>query len=128
MTDFGVTLGTLARLRLNGFALSIDDYGTGFSGMLQLSRVPCSELKVDRAFVNGASQKLHLRIMLESALDIARKLNLKVVAEGVETREDWMLLRTLQCDVAQGYFIAKPMPGGALLAWWRANRVRLQGL
>jgi EAL domain-containing protein (putative c-di-GMP-specific phosphodiesterase class I) len=128
MTDLAVTLGTMARLRLHGFALSIDDYGTGFSGMLQLSRVPCSELKVDRAFVNGASQKLHLRVMLESALDIAHKLNLNVVAEGVETREDWLLLRTLQCDLAQGYFIAKPMPGGALLAWWRANRVRLQGL
>jgi EAL domain-containing protein (putative c-di-GMP-specific phosphodiesterase class I) len=128
MTDLGATLGTLACLRLKGFGLSIDDYGTGFSGMLQLSRVPCTELKVDRAFVNGASNSLHLRIMLESALDIARKLNLKVVAEGVETREDWLLLRTLECNEAQGYFIAKPMPGEALLPWWRANRVRLQGL
>ncbi|MBB1520341.1 EAL domain-containing response regulator [Aquipseudomonas guryensis] len=126
MVDLGITLGTLARLRLKGFGLSVDDYGTGFSCMLQLSRVPCSELKVDRAFVNGASQSLHLRILLESALDIARKLNLHVVAEGVETREDWLLLRNLGCSEAQGYFVAKPMPGDALLPWWRANRERVQ--
>ncbi|HLD65828.1 MAG TPA: EAL domain-containing response regulator [Pseudomonas sp.] len=125
MTDLSMTLGTLARLRLKGFGLSVDDYGTGFSCMLQLSRVPCTELKVDRAFVNGASQSRHLRILLESALDIARKLNLQVVAEGVETREDWLLLRTLGCGEAQGYFIAKPMPGDALQPWWRANRQRL---
>ncbi|VXB33077.1 Diguanylate cyclase [Pseudomonas sp. 8AS] len=128
MVDLGTTLGTLARLRLKGFGLSVDDYGTGFSCMLQLSRVPCSELKVDRAFVNGASQSLHLRILLESALDIARKLSLRVVAEGVETREDWMLLRSLGCGEAQGYFVAKPMPGDALLPWWRANRDRVQML
>ncbi len=128
MTDLGTTLGTLARLRLNGFGLSVDDYGTGFSCMLQLSRIPCSELKVDRAFVNGASNNVHLRILLESAVDIARKLNLKVVAEGVETLEDWVLLRELGCDEAQGYFMAKPMPGEALLLWWSANQGRLQKL
>lgn len=128
MTDLSITLGTLARLRLKGFGLSIDDYGTGFSCMLQLSRVPCTELKIDRAFVNGASKKQHLRIMLESALDIARKLNLKVVAEGMETRDDWQLLRDLECGEAQGYFVAKPMPGEALLSWWRANQARLQAL
>ncbi len=126
MVDLGTTLGTLARLRLKGFGLSVDDYGTGFSCMLQLSRVPCSELKVDRAFVDGASQSLHLRILLESALDIARKLNLHVVAEGVETREDWLLLRNLGCGEAQGYFIAKPMPGDALQPWWRSNQERIQ--
>ncbi|MGL4315701.1 MAG: EAL domain-containing response regulator [Pseudomonas sp.] len=128
MTDLSTTLGTLARLRLKGFGLSVDDYGTGFSCMLQLSRVPCSELKVDRAFVNGASQNLHLRVLLESALDIARKLSLRVVAEGVETREDWQLLRSLGCGEAQGYFLAKPMPGDALLPWWRANQERIRQL
>lgn len=128
MTDLGMALGTLARLRLKGFSISVDDYGTGFSCMLQLSRVPCTELKVDRAFVQGASNSQHLRILLESALDIARKLNLKVVAEGVETREDWQLLRELECGEAQGYFIAKPMPGEALLPWWRANQSRLKQL
>lgn len=128
MTDLGTTLGTLARLRLKGFGLSVDDYGTGFSCMLQLSRVPCTELKVDRAFVNGASHNRHLRILLESALDIASKLNLEVVAEGVETLEDWLLLRDLGCGEVQGYFVAKPMPGDTLLPWWRDNQQRMQDL
>lgn len=128
MTDLGTTLGTLARLRLKGFGLSVDDYGTGFSCMLQLSRVPCSELKVDRAFVNGASENVHLRILLESALDIALKLHLKVVAEGVETYRDWLLLRELGCDEAQGYFIARPMPEDAVLPWWNADQRRLHRL
>lgn len=128
MTDLGTTLSTLARLRLKGFGLSVDDYGTGFSGLLQLSRVPCTELKVDRAFVNGASQSRHLRILLESALDIATKLGLDIVAEGVETQQDWMLLRDLGCGEVQGYFVAKPMPGDTLLAWWRSNEARLRGL
>jgi len=128
MTDLSTTLGTLARLRLKGFGLSVDDYGTGFSGMLQLSRIPCTELKVDRAFVNGASGSRHLRILLESALDIAGKLGLGVVAEGVETLQDWMLLRDLGCGEVQGYFVAKPMPGDALLAWWRSNDARLRDL
>ncbi|TWC35025.1 EAL domain-containing protein [Pseudomonas sp. SJZ079] len=96
--------------------------------MLQLARVPCTELKVGRAFVNGASQSRHLCILLESALDIAGKLNLGVVAEGVETLEDWVLLRELGCGEVQGYFVARPMPGDTLLAWWRANQEHLYRL
>ncbi|RON68804.1 EAL domain-containing protein [Pseudomonas fluorescens] len=128
MTDLAITYGTLARFRLKGIGLSIDDYGTGFSSLLQLSRIPCSELKVDRAFVHGASDNLNLQVLLESAIDTARRLSLKVVAEGVETHKDWMLLRHLECDEAQGYFIARPMPGSALSLWWSANRIRLQKL
>ncbi|MDF3933761.1 EAL domain-containing response regulator [Pseudomonas citronellolis] len=128
MSDLSTTLGTLARLRLRGFGLSVDDYGTGFSCMLQLARIPCTELKIDRAFVNGASHSMHLRILLESALDIARKLSLQVVAEGVETLEDWILLRNLGCGQAQGYLLGRPMPGGELVAWWESNRTRIRQL
>ncbi|MCU1719429.1 EAL domain-containing protein [Pseudomonas sp. 5P_3.1_Bac2] len=128
ITDLGVTLGTLARLRLHGFGLSVDDYGTGFSSMLQLARVPCTELKVDRAFVNGASDSHQLRILLESALDIADKLGLGVVAEGVETLADWKLLRNLGCAEVQGFFIAKPMPGEQVLSWLHKHQPHLQAL
>ncbi|UUY08127.1 EAL domain-containing response regulator [Pseudomonas sp. J452] len=121
-------LATLARLRLHGLRLSVDDYGTGYSSMLRLLRAPFSELKVDRAFVHGASANQHLRVLLESALGLGERLGLCVVAEGVETLEDWQLLRELDCAEAQGYFIAKPMEGEALPAWWRANQKRLQRL
>lgn len=117
-------LETLARLRLKGFGLSIDDFGTGYSSMQQLSRVSFTELKIDRTFVHGASTRRHLRTILESSLDLARKLKLTSVAEGVETDEDWNLLRELGCDVAQGYYIAKPMAADRFWDWherWTQN-------
>lgn len=117
MTDVGRCLENLARLRMKGFGLSIDDYGTGYSSMQQLARVPYTELKIDQSFVLGASAQPRLRVMLESSMQMAEKLGLVVVAEGVETRKDWSLLVELGCHKAQGYFIAKPMPAGDFLEW-----------
>jgi EAL domain-containing protein (putative c-di-GMP-specific phosphodiesterase class I) len=111
MADLGASLGALARLRLKGFGLSIDDYGTGFSSLQQINNIPATELKIDRAFVHEVSQRENLRIMLEGAIDLGRKLQLTVVAEGVETLADWRILQQLGCELAQGYLIAKPMPG-----------------
>jgi EAL domain-containing protein (putative c-di-GMP-specific phosphodiesterase class I) len=111
-------LEALARLRLKGFGLSIDDFGTGYSSMQQLSRISFTELKIDRSFVHGASSRRHLRTILESSLELARKLKLKSVAEGVETEEDWSLLRELGCDTAQGYLISKPLPEEELWPWY----------
>src|SRR3954465_2494886 len=122
MTDVGKGLEHLTRLRMKPFELSIDDYGTGYSSMQQLSRIPFSELKIDQSFVFSALEKESSKVILSSSLDMARKLGLKAVAEGVETRAHWNLLQSLGCDIAQGYFIAKPMEAGALEAWalqWR---------
>ncbi|MBY0446785.1 MAG: EAL domain-containing response regulator, partial [Burkholderiales bacterium] len=99
MGDVGNALGTLARLRLKGFGLSIDDYGTGFSSMQQLSRIPFTELKLDRSFVDGAHAKPHLRAILASAIEIAKKLDLRSVAEGVENEDDLTVLKELGCDI-----------------------------
>jgi EAL domain-containing protein (putative c-di-GMP-specific phosphodiesterase class I) len=122
MTDIAKALENLTRLRMKGFALSIDDYGTGYSSMQQLARIPFSELKVDQSFVMGALETQPKKVILASALDMAGKLKLKAVAEGVETRSHWNLLQELGCDVAQGYFIARPMDQAAFRAWaldWR---------
>ncbi|AVT13467.1 EAL domain-containing response regulator [Paracidovorax avenae] len=118
----------LVRLRLKGFGLSIDDYGTGFSSLQQLSRIPFSELKIDRSFVHGAHRRKSLRVILESALDLARRLNLSTVAEGVEHLEDWRLLQDFGCTSAQGWLIAKAMPGEDLPTWNRSHRTRLDAL
>ncbi|MDA8450438.1 EAL domain-containing protein [Acidovorax sp. NCPPB 3859] len=118
----------LVRLRLKGFGLSIDDYGTGFSSLQQLSRIPFSELKIDRSFVHGAHRRKSLRVILESALDLARRLNLSTVAEGVEHLEDWRLLQDFGCTSAQGWLIAKAMPGEDLPTWNRTHRTRLDAL
>ncbi len=124
----GAALGVLARLRLKGFGLSIDDYGTGFSSMQQLARIPFTELKIDRSFVHGAHQRSNMRVILESALDMARRLDLVSGAEGVETLEDWRLLQECGCSVGQGYLIARPMPAGELPAWLKQHKGRLHEL
>jgi EAL domain-containing protein (putative c-di-GMP-specific phosphodiesterase class I)/CheY-like chemotaxis protein len=127
-THLAAALGMLARMRLKGFGLSIDDYGTGFSSMQQLARIPFTELKIDRSFVNGANQRKNLRVILQSALDMARRLELVTVAEGIETMEDWRLLQEFGCMMGQGYLIAKPMPAAALPAWLKSHNSRLSEL
>jgi EAL domain-containing protein (putative c-di-GMP-specific phosphodiesterase class I)/FixJ family two-component response regulator len=124
----GAALGVLTRLRLKGFGLSIDDYGTGFSSMQQLARIPFTELKIDRSFVHGAHQRKNLRVILQSALDMARQLELVTVAEGVETLEDWRLLQECGCSVGQGYLIAKPMAAAEVPQWLKRHRLRQASL
>jgi EAL domain-containing protein (putative c-di-GMP-specific phosphodiesterase class I) len=118
-THVGAALENLARLRVKGFGLSIDDYGTGYSSMQQLTRVAFTELKIDQSFVLKAATHRSALVILESSLRMARKLKIASVAEGVETRAAFDLLRSLQCDMAQGYFIARPMEASAVLSWAR---------
>ena len=124
----GVSLGVLARLRLKGFGLSIDDYGTGFSSLQQLTRFPFTELKIDHSFVHNASRRSNLRVILRSALDMARQLGLVTVAEGIETMEDWKLLQECGCSVDQGDLIARPMPAAGLPGWLKIHQRRLPEL
>jgi EAL domain-containing protein (putative c-di-GMP-specific phosphodiesterase class I) len=120
--DLGKVLENLSRLRMKGFGLSIDDYGTGYSSMERLSRVPFTELKVDQSFVRNAPTQAASRAVLESSLEMAQKLGIIAVAEGIETQVEWDLLRALDCPVAQGYFIGKPMEAGEFLDWTRMRR------
>jgi len=116
MSDAARGLGLLARLRLKGFGLSIDDFGTGYSSLAQLSQIPFTELKIDKDFVFGAHAQPRKRAVVEASLDLARKLGLTAVAEGVESMEDWQMLAELGCDIAQGYLIGRPVPGSELQA------------
>lgn len=109
MTEVAYTLENLARLCMNGFALSIDDYGTGYSSLQQLTRIAFSELKIDQSFVQDLANNEAARIVVKSSIDMAHQLKVKSVAEGVETQQDWDMLKNMGCDTAQGYFIAKPM-------------------
>ncbi|MCK7615049.1 EAL domain-containing response regulator [Roseibium sediminicola] len=121
MEEVTTPLEILTRLRIKGAGLAIDDFGTGASSMQQLKRIPFTELKIDRAFVAGAPTDDEARAMLESSIALAKKLDLSIVAEGVETQEEWDLIESLGVEIVQGYFIAKPMPADELLAWARAN-------
>ncbi|MEW6025531.1 MAG: EAL domain-containing response regulator [Pseudomonadota bacterium] len=119
MTALAPALENLTRLRMKGFGLSIDDYGTGFASLAQLARVPFTELKIDQGFVTGCSENPNAHVIVEASLALARGLKLRTVAEGIETQADWDALRALGCDLAQGYFIARPMDEAALLAYAR---------
>lgn len=126
-SDLGPALENLARLRMKGFGLSIDDYGTGYSSMQQLTRIPFTELKIDRSFVHNAGRQESASVILASSVDLARKLNLTVVAEGVETESEWNRLQELGCDLAQGYYIARPMPANDYRRWvseWMGGAAR----
>ncbi|SHN12552.1 EAL domain, c-di-GMP-specific phosphodiesterase class I (or its enzymatically inactive variant) [Duganella sacchari] len=103
-------LERLLRLRMKGFGLAIDDYGTARSNLQLLARIPFSELKIDRSFVDGASKRAAIGTVLRSCLGLARSLDRRSVAVGVETKQDWDFLQGLGCTYAQGYYIAKPMP------------------
>ncbi|HUY83670.1 MAG TPA: EAL domain-containing protein, partial [Steroidobacteraceae bacterium] len=121
------SLDLLTRLRMKGFQLSIDDFGTGYSSMLQLVRLPFSEIKVDKSFVASATRSLESRAVVESIVNLGQTLGLRVVAEGVEDPATLTFLRDAGCNLAQGYYIAAPMSGEAAHAWiesdlWRSQR------
>ena len=130
MSPSSTPLESLVRLRLQRFELSIDDFGTGHSSLAQLRDVPFTELKVDRGFVRGARHNQIIRPMLEGSIGIAKRMGMKSVAEGAETEDDWHLLRELDCDLAQGYFIGRPMAAERIAEWtldWQARRAGLSG-
>ncbi len=126
ITDLASAIAMLGRMRLKGFGLSLDDYGTGFSSLQQLDRLPFTELKIDRSFVAQVDRKESRRRILASAVRIGEQLELTTVAEGVETAEELNTLRKLGCLQVQGYLIAKPMPFNQVLPWLGAQRDRVK--
>jgi EAL domain-containing protein (putative c-di-GMP-specific phosphodiesterase class I) len=128
MQDQRVSLEILTRLRLKRFKLSIDDFGTGNSSLTQLRNIPFDELKIDQSFVHGAWANDTQRAMFDASLGLAKQLGMETVAEGVEDQADWDFLRQQACDVAQGYFIARPMPAEQFIPWmldWEKRRSTL---
>jgi EAL domain-containing protein (putative c-di-GMP-specific phosphodiesterase class I)/DNA-binding NarL/FixJ family response regulator/two-component sensor histidine kinase len=117
LRDMRTALDVLSRLRLRRVNLSIDDFGTGYASMDQLRRIPFGELKVDRSFVGGALKDSAARSILESSVEMARKMGLKIVAEGVETEAELELVRGLGCHLVQGFHIARPMAMDQFLQW-----------
>jgi len=117
MVDPILSLDLMTRLRVKGFQLSIDDFGTGYSSMVQLVRMPFSEIKVDKSFVMHEYQSRESRSVIKSIIDLGHSLGLQVAAEGVDSADTLAYLNSLGCDLAQGYLIAHPMPGEAIQGW-----------
>ncbi|NIQ94591.1 MAG: EAL domain-containing response regulator [Desulfuromonadales bacterium] len=110
-------MDVLTRLRLKGISLSIDDFGTGYSSLAKLQKLPFTELKIDRSFVQNAHRDEDSRTITQAIVELGRSLKMTVVAEGVENRQVWDLLAQFRCDVAQGYLVARPMPPAAFTEW-----------
>jgi diguanylate cyclase (GGDEF)-like protein len=121
MADTGRMLAELKRLDALGVMLSIDDFGTGYSSLSYLSRLPVGEVKIDRSFVMHMRDDDNDAVIVQSVIDLARNLDLQVVAEGIEDAETWRLLATMGCDIAQGYHLGRPMPGARLEHWLAEN-------
>jgi EAL domain-containing protein (putative c-di-GMP-specific phosphodiesterase class I) len=111
------SLDILTRIRLKGIHLSIDDFGTGFSSLSQLYRMPFNELKIDLSFVRRMDQDADCYAIVENCVQLGHQLNMQVVAEGVENIAILKMLEELGCDVAQGYYFSKPLSGKDLVTW-----------
>jgi len=118
-------LDTLTRFRLKGIGVSLDDFGTGYSSLVQLRQLPYSEVKVDRCFVHDAAVSRESRLIVKAVVDLAHGMGLSAIAEGVEDEATLALLEDLGCDEAQGFLIARPMPGAAFAEWLLASGRRL---
>ena len=111
----------LHALRELGVMISIDDFGTGYSSLAYLRTLAVDRLKIDRSFVAGIDRGEREQIIVESTIKLAHGLGLSAVAEGIETRSQYSILRSLGCDIGQGYLIAKPMPKDLLIEWQQAR-------
>jgi len=123
MEDPVGSLDLLTRLRMKGFQLSIDDFGTGYSSMLQLVRLPFSEVKVDKSFVMSAPRSEESRAVIRSIVELGHSLGLRATAEGVEDLDTMEYLKEIGCDLAQGYLISRPLPGDQALEWAQCHLI-----
>lgn len=117
MDDADYALEVLTRFDAMGVGLSIDDFGTGYSSLSYLKRLPVDEIKIDKSFVMDIAADNNDAIIVRSTIDLAHNMGLRVVAEGVESEDILAQLIDLKCDMAQGYYISRPMPFADLLAW-----------
>ena len=109
----------LEALRDLGVMVSIDDFGTGYSSLSSLRRLPIHEIKIDKSFVLGMCDDENDAVIVRSTTDLGRNLGLRVVAEGVEDAASWWALHDLGCEIAQGYFLTKPLASDDFRAWLR---------
>jgi len=114
-------LAVLTRLRLAGCGLSLDDYGTGYSSVKQLSQIPFTELKVDRSLIDGIAGKGHLQVIFENTLKMCNELGITLVAEGIEQPADLDFLYRSGCPVGQGYLFSPPIAESDFIHWYQAG-------
>jgi diguanylate cyclase (GGDEF)-like protein/PAS domain S-box-containing protein len=121
MADPARSLDVLTRLHELGVTVSIDDFGTGYSSLAYLQKLPVDSLKIDRSFVAEMAQSEDARAIVSAIIALAHTVGLKVTAEGIEDEATMLRLAALKCDVAQGYYLSRPLPAEGATAWMRSR-------
>lgn len=111
----------IAELRRQGISIALDDFGTGFSSLSYLTRFAIDTLKIDRCFVHGITHQSEQAAIVQAVTNLSHQLRLKVIAEGVETEDEWALVKELECDEVQGFLVCKPLPVVAIEQWLAAQ-------
>lgn len=122
LSDFERAAQQVHQLRALGVGISVDDFGTGYSSLAYIHRLPVTEIKIDRSFVDQITSDLHDRALTSAIIAMGKRLNLEVVAEGVEDADQWQILLDQHCDTVQGYHIARPMTGDDFVRFALKNR------
>lgn len=122
MRDIDASIRKLAELREMGIGIALDDFGTGYSSLGQLTRLPIDTLKIDRSFISGPASDADRLAVVSTIVSLARALDLVAVAEGVETEEQYQMLRLLECDQCQGYLFSPPVDVGAFAVLLERDR------
>ncbi len=122
MNQLPAALETAQALHTIGVALSMDDFGTGFSSLARLTRLPLKELKLDRSFIRDFENDPSAQAVTTAVISIGQSLGITVVSEGVETEEQARLLANLGCPIAQGFLFGRPMPAHQLKTWLLSGR------
>jgi diguanylate cyclase (GGDEF)-like protein/PAS domain S-box-containing protein len=117
MTEPERAIDTLSQLRRLGVRLAVDDFGTGYSSLAYLHRLPIHEIKIDKSFVAAMAEEVSRTNIVRASIELGHSLRLECVAEGVEDARGWDLLVALGCDMAQGYFISRPLAADKVLSW-----------
>ncbi len=115
----------LARMHLKGIALAIDDYGIAYSGLDRVSNIPFSYLKIDKQFISSMMTNRNARMVVESSVAMAKQMNMRAVAEGIETEDQCALLKKIGCELGQGHFLAAPMDFETLVGWASSRPARV---
>ena len=115
------TTAALLSIKSAGIRISLDDFGTGFSNMMHLSRMPLDYLKIDTNFTHALGIDLPGNQVVRSVVELAHRLHLKTIAEGVETDAQWQILKEMGCDELQGFLFCRPLEASAFLTWLRQH-------
>ena len=128
MRDAENSVATMHALKAIGLKLSVDDFGTGYSSLNQLKRFPLDKLKIDQSFVRGLPGDRYDLAISTAIIGMGKALNLRLIAEGVETAEQLRVLQSIGCHEIQGYYVARPMPAAEFAGFARERRFQVQAV